>query len=207
MKVKRKHTSETYNEWFARMEIIERRQIGTDKANRKILGEKAQYAQRFTDAVHEYHDQKYRKATAKLVGRMFNSLLVKVHGTFMQRARQTIVINTSVSQVVIKTNTRGLTKKGKFGWKMQGTDSLSMAEYETERREVVLELTRLMGRVKRGEAIAKGQAIKKCERTHKAYITDKPYALEKIKGKFWEGKMDLTPLPKTNQNLKKGLGE
>ena len=204
MKVKRK---ETYSEWFARMERTERTERGRDKKKRKVLGEKAQYAQRFTDAVREYHDQKYHKSTAKLVGRMFNDLLVKIHGTFMQRARQTIVINTSVSQVVIKTNSRGLTKKGRFGWKMQGSDSLSMADYETERREIVLELTRLMGRVKRGEAIEKGRSIKNCERTHKAYITDKPYALEKIKGKFWEHKMDLIPLPKTNQNLRKGLGE
>lgn len=205
MKVKR--NNETYNEWLARHEDMERTQLGRDKAKRKILGEKAQYEQRFTDAVREYHDQKYRKATANLISRMFNDLLVKVHGTFMQRAKQTIVINTSVSQVVIKTNSRGLTKKGKMGWKMTGTDSLSMKEYETERREIVLELSRLMGRVKREKAIQKGKEIKNCERTHKAYITDKPYALEKIKGKFWEHKMDLIPLPKTNQNLKKGLGE
>ena len=68
MKVKR-NEKETYDEWYARHESIERTNRGRDKVKRKVLGEKAQYAQRFTDAVREFHDQKYRKATAKLVGR------------------------------------------------------------------------------------------------------------------------------------------
>ena len=203
MKVKRK-VKESYSEWFARHEQVELSHRGRERQKRKVLGEKAQYEQRFKDAVHEYHDQKYRRSTEKLVSRMFNNLLVRIHGTFMQRARQSIVINTSVSQVIIKTNSRGLNKKGKFGWKMIGTGTLSMEEYETERREVLIEMNRLTGRVKRSKAITNAQQ----QTQHiTAYITDKPYVLEKIKGKFWEGKMDLIPLPKTNQNLKKGLGE
>lgn len=204
MKVKRKH-KETYNEWYARHENIERTNRGRDKVKQKVLGEKAQYEQRFKDAVREYHDQKYRKATAKLIGRMFNNLLVKIHGTFMQRAKQTIVINTSVSQVIIKTNSRGLTKKGKFGWKMQGSGTLSMAEYETERREVVLEMTRLFNRVKRREASEVLPHNSKMQIG--SYLTDQPYDLSKLHGNFWESKMDTIPLPKTNQNLRKGLGE
>lgn len=206
MEVKRK-VKESYSEWFARHEQVELSRRGREKQKRKVLGEKAQYEQRFKDAVHEYHDQKYRRSTEKLVSRMFNNLLVRVHGSFMQRAKQVIVINTSVSQVVIKTNTRGLNKKGKFGWKWIGTGTMSMEEYETERREVLIEMNRLTGRVKRSKAIMHGKLIEDCERTHKAYITDKPYALEEIKGKFWEGKMDLIPLPKTNQNIRKPLGK
>ena len=203
MKVKR-NEKETYDEWYARHESIERTNRGRDKVKRKVLGEKAQYAQRFTDAVREFHDQKYRKATAKLVGRMLNELLVNVHGTFMQRARQTIIINTSVSQVVIKTNTRGLNKKGKFGWKMQGSGTLSMAEYETERREVVLEMTRLFSRNKRREASEVLPHNSKMQIG--SYLTDQPYDLSKLYGNFWEHKMDLTPLPQTNQNIRKPLG-
>lgn len=204
MKVKRKY-KETYSEWYAKQEDIERTNRGRDKVKRKVLGEKAQYEQRFTDAVREYHDQKYRKATAKLVARMFNNLLVKVHGTFMQRAKQTIVINTSVSQVVIQTNTRGLNKKGKFGWKMQASGSLSMKEFEAERREVVIEMNRLFNRVKRREASEVLPHNSKMQIG--SYLTDRPYDLSKLHPNFWESKMDVTPLPQTNQNLRKGLGE
>jgi hypothetical protein len=38
------------------------------------------------------------------------------------------------------------------------------------------------------------------------YLTDKPYDLSKLHGNFWEGKMDVIPLPQTNQNLRKPLG-
>lgn len=102
--------------------------------------------ERFKDAENERR-KVYRRASAKLISRMFNKLLVPFHGSFIQKANQSIQIVTPTGVVTMKnSNVRkfGLNKgekvEDKFKtseWKLvEENCTLSMSDLIKERHRI-----------------------------------------------------------------------
>lgn len=152
-----KNAFKTHKEFVRHNEMVRKKNHSKHIEN-KSFGSLATI-ERFEDA-ENLRRKVYRRASAKLISRMFNDILVCFNGTFIQKARQRIKIITSQGTIILKnSNTRkfGLNKAGesletKFkstNWEVDNKNcNLSMSQLMEERGEISNYLSSKYKRIK-----------------------------------------------------------
>jgi hypothetical protein len=123
MKIKLKDM--TYSQWLAHNARLRKKQTIDKDSNHGAR-------QRFIDANRE-KKKIYRRSTARLIARMANPLLTKFCGGYIQKAKQRIIIKTSIDTEVIMQRTK---RNGFWTPINKGFNDLSMEQIETEFNEI-----------------------------------------------------------------------
>lgn len=150
-----KHDFRSYKEFVQHNERVQK--ANKRKRLQAITFGNIATKKRFIEAENE-RKKIYRRNSAKIISRLFNNILVNFHGTFIQKARQEITIQTSVSKItLVNSNTRkyGIDKTFKNScWKLkQDNLELSMQDIVKEQREISNYLNKIYKRVRESKNI------------------------------------------------------